>query len=48
MLTIENKVIWLTFIVYYRDCEITLIKADAGVSCQISMSTTFFILTDRA
>ena len=33
MLTIENKVIWLTFIAYYRDCEITLIKADAVVRC---------------
>ena len=42
MLTIENKVIWLTFIAYYRDCEITLIKVDAVVSCQISMSTNFF------
>ena len=42
MLTIENKVIWLTFMAYYRDCEITLIKADAVVSCQISMSTNFF------
>ena len=42
MLNIENKVIWFTFFAYYRDWEITLIKADAGVSCQISMSTNFF------
>ena len=35
-LTIENKVIWLSFTADYCDCKIKLIKADARASCHLN------------